>query len=84
MGRSKVEGNYVTEEIFCLLLRQNQKQDKKLIVQVFLARLLTPLSFICLPRFYLVLEALALGLIIGLAVSKAEFISRKVAVGLFS
>ena len=27
--------DYITEEIFCLLLRQNQKQDKKLEVQFF-------------------------------------------------
>ncbi len=32
--------DYVTKAIFCLLLRQGQKQDKKLEVQLFLVYLL--------------------------------------------
>ena len=30
MGRNRLEKNHVTEGIFYLLLRQDQKQDKKL------------------------------------------------------
>ena len=68
--------------IFCLLLRQDQKQEKKLEVQVFLARLLMSLSFARLLCFCLVLEASALGLTISFAIDGAESISRKVAIGL--
>ncbi len=66
--------------IFCLLSRQSQKRDKKLEVQVFLARLLALLSFIGLPRFCLVLEASAIGLAVGLAISGAESIDKEVTV----
>ncbi len=56
MERSETE-NHVIEGVFCLLLRQGQKRDKKLEVQLFLARLLLPLALANLPRFRLVLEA---------------------------
>ncbi len=70
----------MTEGIFCLLLRQGQKRDKKLEVQLFLARLLVPFALAGRPRFRLVLEAS--GLIVGLAIGGAEFIGREVAVSL--
>ncbi len=76
--RSKAE-NHVTEGIFCLLLRQGQKRDKKLVVQLFLARLLVPLALAGRPCFRLVIEAS--GLIVGLAIGRAESISGEVAVG---
>ncbi len=78
----------MTEGIFCLLLKQGQKQDKILEVQLFLARLLAPLSFAGLLCFYLVLEAsalivgLAVGLAVGFAIDGAEFIGGEVVVGL--
>ncbi len=74
-------GDHVTEGILCLLSRQYQKQDKKLEVQVFLARLLAPLALAGLSRFYLVLEASVLGLTISLAIVGAESIGGEVAVG---
>ncbi len=64
-------------EIFSLLSRQGQKQDKKLEIEVFLARLLAPLSFACWSCFYWVLEASALGLTVNLAISRAESITEK-------
>ncbi len=67
--------------IFFLLLRQGQKQDKKLEAQVFLARLLALLSFIGLPRFCL-LEASALGLTVSLTIGGVESIGGEVTVGL--
>ncbi len=75
----------MTERIFCLQLRQDQKRDKKLEVQLFLSRLLAPLSFIGLPRFCLVLEVftLIIGLVVGLAINEAEFIGGEVTIGLF-
>ncbi len=75
-------GDHVTKGIFCLLLRQSQKRGNKLEVQVFLARLLAPLSFVGLPCFHLVFEASALGLTVGLAIGGAESIGKKVAIGL--
>ena len=33
--RAEQSGNHMTEEIFCLLLRQDQKQDRKLEVLTF-------------------------------------------------
>ncbi len=71
----------MTERILYLLSKQGQKQDKKLEVQVFLARLLVPPSFTGLPRFCLVLKASVLGLTIGFAVGGAEFIGREVIIG---
>ncbi len=71
---------HVTEGIFCLLLRQGQKWDKKLEVQLFLVRLLVPLAG--WPSFCLVLEALALGLTVGLTIGKAKLIGVEVAVRL--
>ncbi len=75
--------NHVTERIFYLLLRQGQKQDKKLKVQVFLACLLVLLSFANLLCFYLVLDAFALiiGLVVSFAIDGVESINRKVAIG---
>ena len=64
----------MTEGIFCLLLRQSQKRDKKLEFQLFLARLLVLLALAGRPHFCLVLEALALGLTIGLAIGRTESI----------
>ncbi len=77
-------GDYVTEEIFCLLLKQGQERDKKLEVQLFLVRLLAPLSFTDLPRFCLVLKAsiLIVGLAVGLAIGGAKSIGKKIAVSL--
>ncbi len=71
--------NHVTEGIFCLLLRQGQKRDEKLVVQLFLARLLVPLTLAGRPRFLLVIEAS--GLTVGLAIGGAESIGEEVAVG---
>ncbi len=68
----------MTERISCLLLRQGQKRDKKLEVQLFLARLLVPLALTGRPCFCLVIEAS--GLIVGLAINGAEFIGGEVAV----
>ncbi len=73
----------MTEGIFCLLLKQGQKQDKKLEVQVFLVRLRAPLSFAGLPYFCLVLEASALDLTVSLAIGGAESISGEIAVTFF-
>ena len=73
-------GDHVTEESFCLLSRQGQKRDKKLGVQLFLARLLVPLALAGRPRFRLVLAS-ALGLTVGLAIGGAESIGGEVAVG---
>ncbi len=70
--------NHVTEGIFCLLLRQSQKRDKKLVVQLFLARLLVPLALIGRPCFRLVIEAS--GLTVGLAIGGAESIGGEVTV----
>ncbi len=70
----------MAEEIFCLLLRQNQKSDNKLEVQVFLAHLLAPLFFAGLSCFCLGLKASALGLTVGLAIGGADSIGREVAV----
>ncbi len=71
--------NHVTEGIFCLLLRYGQKQDKQLVVQLFLVRLLVPLALAGRPHFRLVIEAS--GLTVGLAIGGAEFIGGEVAVG---
>ena len=70
----------MTEGIFCLLLKESQKQDKKLEVQLFLAHLLVLLALVDQPPFYLVLDASALGLIVGLTIGKVESISRKIAI----
>ncbi len=75
---SAAKEDYVIEGIFYLLLRQNQKRDKKLEVQLFLVRLLVLLSFASLPCFYLVLEVSTLGLTIGLAIGEVEFISGEI------
>ncbi len=66
--------------IFCLLSRQGQKRDKKLEVQVFLARLLALLCFAGLLYFHL-LEASALNLTVSLAIGEAVSINGEVAVG---
>ena len=71
--------NYLTEGIFCLLLEQDQKQNKKLEVQLFLVRLLMSLALAIWLHF---LETSVLGLIIGLAIIGVEFIGKKVAIGL--
>ncbi len=71
--------NHMTEGIFCLLLRQGQKRDKKLEVQLFLARLLVPLALAGRPRFRLVIEAFDLA--VGLAMGGAESIGGEVTVG---
>ncbi len=73
----------MTVGIFYLLSRQDQKQDIKLEVQLFLTCLLVPLFFAGLLYFCLMLEASALGLIIDFAINEAESIGRKVAIGLF-
>ena len=70
----------MTEEIFCLLLRQGQKQDKKLEVELFLACLLVLLAGQL--RFCLMLKTLALDLTISLAIGGSKLISREVAVSL--
>ena len=67
--------------IFCPLLRQGQKRDKKLKVQLFLARLLVLLALAGWSRFCLVLETSALGLTVGLAIGRAESIYGKVVFG---
>ena len=74
----------MTEGIFCLLLKQGQKRDKKLKVQVFLVYLLAPLFFVGLSCFCLMLKASALivGLTVGLTIGGAESIDREVAVNL--
>ncbi len=74
----------MTEEIFCLLLRQCQKQDKKLEVQLFLACLLVPLVLAGRPCFRLLLKAsgLTVGLTVGLAIGGAESIGGEVVIGL--
>ena len=74
----------MTEGIFCLLLRQGQKRDKKLKVQVFLVYLLAPLFFAGLSCFCLILKASALivGLTVGLTISGAESIDREVTLSL--
>ncbi len=77
--RLERNGDYVTEEIFCLLLRRVQKRDKKLEVWFFLAHLLVPLAG--WPHFCLMLEASALGLTIDLAMSGAESIGGEVTIG---
>ena len=71
----------MTEGIFCLLLRQSQKQDKKLEVQLFLVRLLVLLALANRPYFSLMLEVSALGLTIGLAIDRTESIGGKIAIG---
>ncbi len=81
-GQSGAEKDHVIVKIFCLLLRQDQKQDKKLEVQVFLVRLLVPLSFAGLSRFCLVLEASVLGLTVGLTIGRVESIGRELVIGL--
>ncbi len=72
----------MTKEIFCLLLRQGQNQDKKLEVQLFLVRLLVSLALASQLRFCLVLEAPGLSLTIGLAISKVKSIGGEIAVSL--
>ncbi len=71
----------MTEGIFCLLLKQGQKQDKKLEVQLFLVCLLVLLALARRPRFCLALET-SVGFIVGLAVGEVESIGGEVAVGL--
>ncbi len=77
---TKQSEDYVTEEICYLLLRQGQKRDKKLEVQLFLACLLVLLTgWLC---FYLVLEVSTLDLIVGLVISGAKLIGGEVAISL--
>ena len=76
---SKIE-DHVIEEIFYLLLRQSQKRDKKLKVQLFLAYFLVPLVLVGQSCFCLVLE---IGFSVGLAINGAESISGMVAIGFF-
>ncbi len=71
----------MTEGIFCLLLSQGQKQDKKLEVQFFLAHLLVPLVLAGRPYFCLALKA-SVGFIVGVAIGGTESIGREVANGL--
>ncbi len=73
--------NHVTEEIFCLLLKQSQKRDKKLEVQFFLVQLLVLLALAGWPCFCLALEAFV-GFTVGFAIGGAEFIGGEVAVDL--
>lgn len=77
--------SHITKGIFCLLLRQSQKQDKKLDVQVFLVRLLESLFFGDLYSFCLVFEAstLIISLAIGLTISKMESIDKEIAISFF-
>ncbi len=70
----------MTKEIFCRLLRQCLKRDKKLEVQLFLAYLLVPLALASRLCFCLVLEVSDLGLNVGLAIGEVESISGKVAI----
>ncbi len=71
----------MTEGIFCLLLRECQKQDKKLEVQLFLSCLLVPLALVGRPRSRLVLKVSALGLAVSLTIGKAESMGGKVVIG---
>ncbi len=71
----------MTVESFAYYQDRVKKRDKKLEVQVFLTRLLAPLSFTGLFHFCL-LEISALGLTIGLTIGGAESIGKEVAVGL--
>ncbi len=71
----------MTEGIFCLLLRQGQKRDKKLEVYLFLARFLVPLALASQPCFRHAFEA-SIGFTVDLAVNGAKSIDKKVAVGL--
>lgn len=65
------------EEIFYLLLRQRQKRDKKPEVKLFLVYLLVLLVLVGRPRFYLMFEASALSLTVGLVIDKTELIGKK-------
>ncbi len=73
----------MNEGIFYLLLRQYQKQDKKLEVQLFLGRLLALLALANRPRFCLILEVSALNLIVDLTISKAKSMGKEVAASFF-
>ena len=61
-------------------MRQDQKRDKKLEIQLFLARLLVLLALAGWPHFCLMLGASALGLAVGLAIGEAESIGGEVVV----
>lgn len=65
----------MTERIFYLLLRQDQKQDKKREVQLFLTHLLMPLVLSGWPSFCLVL-----GVSVGLIIGEVECINKKVTI----
>ncbi len=69
------------EGIFCLLLRQGSKQDKKLEVQLFLTRLLVPLALTGQPCFCLALET-SIGFIVDFTIGGVESIGREITVGL--
>ena len=72
----------MTERIFCLLLRQSQKREKKLEVQLFLVRLQVLLA-LAQPYFYLMFKTSVIGLIVNLAINGAESISGKVGISFF-
>ena len=72
--------DYTTEEIFYLLLKQGQKRDKKLKVQLFLACFLVPLVLAGQPHFCLVLK---ISLTVGLVIGGAESISGKIIIDFF-
>ncbi len=71
----------MTVESFAYYRDRAKKQHKRLEVQVFLAHLLAPLSFVGLICFCL-LEASALELTVGLAIGGAKSIGGEIAVGL--
>ena len=83
MERSEAERDYMTEGIFYLLFRQDQKQDKKLEDQVFLVCFLVPLCFASLSCLCLILKASVLGLTIGFAIGEIKSIGKEVTIGLF-
>lgn len=69
------------ERLFCMLLRQGQKYDKKLEIQLFLVRLLVLLTLSNRLCVCLVLEASALGLTVSLAIARVELIGKKIVIG---
>ncbi len=75
-------GDHVTAGIFCLLLRQGQKRDKKTRSLAFFSTLASVVGFGWSTMLCLVLESSALGLTISLAIGEAELIGKKVAISL--
>lgn len=72
----------MTDEIFCLVSRQGQQQDKDLEARSFVAYLLIPLALAVWLCFCLIAAALMV-LLIGLAINGAMFAGGEIAVGLF-